>query len=196
MMEKVPRPAAPNEPNRAGDGRIPGQECRPPDSTVDPKILTNALQQCAVLLVGRRNESCLDRETLRSILKNAVRLDHVSARDQLIGPAALCAHWFDFTGRQGYLNHKYPVSRLQALITECFGLSREDIPIDAVFVGLEARCLPVEPIRNRRSPDNWAAAIRGRTRHPADLSRWVPLSTLGQRGVVPPIEIYYGSGAT
>jgi hypothetical protein len=38
MMEKVPRPGASNEAHRAGDGRIPGQECQPPPNTTDPKI--------------------------------------------------------------------------------------------------------------------------------------------------------------
>jgi hypothetical protein len=193
-MEKAPHPAASGA-HRAGDGSIPGQECRIPNSTLDPKILADALLRGAMLGIGRKGEGLLTIDAVQTAIGAASRLDRELSPDHLIGPAALCIHWFDFTGRQANLNRKYPVSRLHALIAACFGLLGRDLPVDAVFAGLNASCLIVERIKKDwRSPSSWAAAIHGRTHLPHDRRRWVPLTALGQRGALPPIKIEFWEG--
>jgi hypothetical protein len=64
MKEKVPRPGASNEARRAGDGRVPGQECRLSLTTTDPRFLADALPQPNLapiahtrIVIGRRYSS-------------------------------------------------------------------------------------------------------------------------------------------
>jgi hypothetical protein len=74
MTEKAPRPGAPTEQNRAGDGRIPGQECRVPNNTLYPKILAAArtgpdlAHRGAALEVGLPNVMGPDAPLIRSMM--------------------------------------------------------------------------------------------------------------------------------
>jgi hypothetical protein len=195
MIEKAPRPAAPSGAHRAADGRIPGQECRFPNSTVDPKLLADALQYGATIAIGRQ-ESCITLEALQSLLDRVFAFDDAYRRSQLLGPAAICMHWFWFTGRQTSLNRLYPATSLREFIATCFGLSHHDVPMDAVLAGLIARGFDIERTKaDWQSPFNWAANIRGRTHLPHDRWRWVPLTALGQRGALPPIKIEFWEGS-
>jgi hypothetical protein len=191
MAEKTPRPAALSEPNRAGDGRIPGQECRFPNSTIDPKIIAGALQRGAVITLGRHQFS-ITLENVQSLLKRAFRFDDEYRRSQLLGPTVICMHWFWFAGRQTRLNRMYPVTSLRTLISTCFDLSFDDLPMDAVLAGMIDRDLDMQRIAvGQQGPFNWRTNIRGHTHLPNDPSRLLPLRALGLRGCLPPVKIEF-----
>jgi hypothetical protein len=115
----------------------------------------------------------------------------------LIGCTTLCAHWFKFTGQQFYFNHRYPVSVLGELISTCFGLGFGDLPTEAILAGLSSRCIVKKRLKSTRTRGSveWVARIRGQAYHPQDpWGRLVPLTVLGQRGVLPPIKIRFFLG--
>jgi hypothetical protein len=178
--------------SRAGDGRIPGQECRSPNSTVDPRILAEALRRGATLKIGRIG-SPLDLAGLQSLLANSPEHQGTHCTDQLMGHTALCAHWFGFcVGRRGF-NHWYPGPLLAYLIETCFGLDRFTLKTEPVVAGLFYCGFT---IRNGTPVERIPASglntdISSRTFPPNDFSRLVQIKTLGKPGALPPIPIEY-----
>jgi hypothetical protein len=103
-----------------------------------------------------------------------------------------CYHWLSFTGRKFGLSRRYPVIVLQDLITTCFGLNHDGIPLDAVLTGLIAQEFEVD----RKKVDGfgliWVTNIRSEAHVGFDqhgISRKVPLNKLGMPGSLPPILI-------
>jgi hypothetical protein len=142
MTSRTPRPATPGGAQRAAGLEFLDGTSNPND----PQKLATALQRGAILYVGP-NDSPLSLESLQSTLKQAFLFDDDYRHRQLIGPTALRAHWFRFTGRQGGLNHLYPATFLHELIVKCFGLDYAAIPMDAVLAGLIERGFQVERIK-------------------------------------------------
>jgi hypothetical protein len=189
MNPKMPRPAAPEGANRATGSEFLGRSSNPQIITVDPENLTASLQRGLTLYIGKQEYS-LRLWDLQRLLQDTFPFDDSYRRNQLIGPTALCAHWFCFTGRQHGLNHHYPATFLHELITTCFGLDYSDIPMDAVLAGLRHRGFRVERTKAKGlAPFNRAADIRSVVYAPAGDGGWIRITKLGARGIVPPIRV-------
>src|SRR5262249_20370156 len=160
----------------------------PKNGTTDPRILAAALRRGATLYIGQRYTP-LDLQGLRSLLKDTFPFDDDYRHHQLIGPTAICAHWFWFIGRRCGLNHLYPATFLRQLIVTCFGLDYPDVPMDAVLAGLIERGFQVERVKAGATSFNWAANIRTLTYLPGRDRHWVRLNALGIRDAIPPIRI-------
>jgi hypothetical protein len=167
------------------------RETQFPNSTVEAKVLSDALHHGAVLSIGRYDFR-LELEVLQSHLRRILPIDDRYRRDQLVGPTALCLHWLGFTGRRHGLNRSYPLPRLQFLIENCFGFPSFTMPADAVLAALTYRGFSVDRVKLGNWQEfGWAADIRGATYLPGDLTRTVPLAALGQRGALPLIKIEF-----
>jgi hypothetical protein len=190
MDQKTRRPAAHEGAHRAAGLEFLGRPSVPLFSTNYPNMLAAALQRGATLYIGRY-EHPVRLEELQGLLKNAVFFDDDYRRIQLIGPTALCAHWFGFTGPRCGLNHHYPVTLLRELIGSCFGLEYYNIPMDAVLAGLLLQGFQVARIEaGGTGPTlfNWGANIRSVT-YPPLVDRLTRITELGKRGAIPPIRI-------
>jgi hypothetical protein len=69
------------------------------------------------------------------------------------------------------------------------------LPCDAVLAALAYRCFSVDRVKlsGFHRQYGWVADIRSVTYLPRDPSRLVPLTALGERGVLPPIKIFLGT---
>lgn|SRR5262249_50626544 len=187
MTEKPPRPMyLVGGANRAGVG-ITWQGFQFPNTSFDPQTLAAALKHGATLYIGT-DGSPFEFDEAQTLLGDIFPFDDTYRRDRLIGPTALCAHWFCFTGRQAYLNHCFPATFLRELITTCFGLDYSDIPMDAVLAGLVWQGFQVERLKAKGPTRfNWAANIRSIAY--LSGSRPIQITRLGDRGAIPPIRI-------
>jgi hypothetical protein len=202
MTEKPPHPVTTplGGVGRAGDGRIPMQECRFPPSTTDPRILADALRQGAALRIGL-NKRRLDLVQLHSLLGRSFPQHDIQQEDQLLGPAALCAHWFYHCRRRDRINHAYSPSTFSYLIEQCFALPHGTITADAVLAGMTHCRFSVQWVKLREMyyPTNefgWAANISNKAYFPDDPSQLARLGYLGNAGAISPIWIEFGEGAT
>jgi hypothetical protein len=188
MHWKSSRPAARGGAHRATGSEFLGRFSSSESSSVDLEKPAEALQRGAILYIGP-DETSVDLERLRTFLQGTFPFDDSYRHDRLIVPTVICAHWFEFTGRQCGLNHRYPATFLRELITTCFGLDYTDIPMDAVLGGLAHRGFRVERIKPKSAVlFNWAATIRSMTHPPAGGSL-IRITELGKRGAIPPIRI-------
>ena len=189
MNPKTPRPATPEGANRATGSECLGRSSNPQIITVDPEELAACLQRGLTLYIGK--DDSLRLWDLQTLLRDTFPFDDSYRHNQLIGPTALCAHWFWFTGRQHGLNHHYPATFLRELIRTCFGLDYSDIPMDAVLAGLRHRGFHVERTKAKGlAPFNWAANIRSVVYPPAGDGGLIRITKLGGRGAVPPICVW------
>ena len=188
MCKKPPRPEALAGANRAIGSEFLGSFSNPKSTTGDLEKLAAALQRGATLNIGP-DEASVDLERLRTFLQGTFPFDDSYRHDRLIAPTVMCAHWFEFTGRQCWLNHRYPATFLRELITMCFGLDYTDIPMDAVLGGLAHRGFRVERIKPKGAVlFNWGATIRSMTYPPAG-GGLIRITELGKRGAIPSIRI-------
>ena len=187
MNLKIGRPAAPGRAHRAG--LFEGGTSIIKNSSANPDFLKAALRRGAAVYIGRHSDR-VDLTGLKSFLEGAFPFDDDYRHYQLIGPTAICAHWFGFTGRRVGLNHNYPATFLRDLIVGCFSLDYSDIPMDAVLAGLIRRGFEIERVKPKSAPVfNWAANIRTMTYSPQGGAKLIWISELGKPGAVPPIEI-------
>jgi hypothetical protein len=188
MCKKPPRPEALAGANRAIGSEFLGRFSDWKSITVNLEKLAKALQRGATLYIGR-NENSVHLAGLQALLQDTFPFDDNYRHDRLIASTVICAHWFEFTGRQCGLNRRYPATFLRELITTCFGLDYTDIPMDAVLGGLAHRGFRVERIKPKGAVlFNWAATIRSMTRPPAG-GGLIRITELGKRGAIPPIRI-------
>jgi hypothetical protein len=190
MNQKTPRPVAPGGAHRAAGGsEFLSGTSNPTSSTTYPQMLAAALEGGAVLQIGP-SDSPLSLESLHSFLKDIFCFDDDYRHRQLIGPTAICAHWFGFTSRQSGLNHLCPATVLRDLILTCFDLDYSDIPMDAVLAGLVFQGFQVERTKAKGlSPFNWVANIRTLNYPPRLVAAWCRIDELGVLGAIPPIRI-------
>ena len=188
MCKKPPPPEALAGANRAIGSEFLGSFSNPKSTTGDLEKLAAALQRGATLNIGP-DEASVDLERLRTFLQGTFPFDDSYRHDRLIAPTVMCAHWFEFTGRQCALNRRYPATFLRELITTCFGPNYTDIPMDAVLGGLAHRGFRVERIKPKGAVlFNWGATIRSMTYPPAG-GGLIRITELGKRGAIPSIRI-------
>jgi hypothetical protein len=197
-MGKLPRPVTTplGGAGRAGDGRIPGQECRLPPTTTDPRILADALYQGAALWVGLYKHR-VDLIRLQSLLGNCFPQHDIHQRDQLLGTAALSAHWFSFCRRRDRLNHAYSLSTFAYLIEQCFGLAHGTISAEAVLAGVmhcrfSVQWVKLRDIYNPAIEFGWAANVSSKAYFPDDPSQLARLGYLGNAGAIPRFGLNLG----
>jgi hypothetical protein len=150
-----------------------------------------ALRNGATLCIGRRHaEDFIRRDTIERSLRNEFPEADITTIDHLIVPFARCSHFVCCAGRNHNYNHKYPVSRLRSIIADCFGLSIDDLPVQALLAALHAHLCQTKPIQ-RSDPKDWIAKITSKA-SPGDARKpSVYLCELGRRGALPPIEFIY-----
>jgi hypothetical protein len=170
-------------------GDFLGGTSPPRNSSADPDFLKAALRRGATGYIGPHSDS-VDLAALKSLLEEVFPFDDDYHHYQLIGPTAICAHWFGFTGRRIGLNHVYPATFLRALIVGCFSLDYPDIPMDGVLAGLTRRGFEIERVKPKSAVlFNWAANIRTMTRALQGGAKLIRITELGKPGAIPPIEI-------
>jgi hypothetical protein len=162
---------------------------KPPPYESNLRILTDALQRGGTLIVGRDCDM-LDQMELQAWLKHMFPLSDTCRWLNLCAPTALCIHWLRFCGRRCGLNRNYPIPRLRYLIEDCFGLPSFAMPEDALLAALAHELFTTERVKINSGGYGWATNIRSVTWHPKNGTRQVPLTVLGQRGVIPPIRIW------
>jgi hypothetical protein len=189
MNLKMARPAPPGRAHRAESLEFLGGTSTIKNSTTDPDFLAAALRRGATVYIGPHSDP-VDLTGLKSLLEEAFPFDDGYRHYQLIGPTAICAHWFGFTGRRMGLNRVYPATFLRALIVGCFSLDYPDIPMDAVLAGLTRRGFEIERVKPKSAVlFNWAANIRTMTCAPQGGAKLIRITELGNPGAIPPIEI-------
>jgi hypothetical protein len=189
MNPKMARPAALGRAHRAESLEFLGGTSTIKNSSADPDFLGAALRRGAAVYIGRDSDP-VDLTGLKLFLEGVFPFDDDYRHYQLIGPTAICAHWFGFTGRRVGLNHIYPATFLRDLIVGCFSLDYSDIPMDAVLAGLIRRGFEIERAKPKSAPlFNWAANIRTMTYPPQSGAKLIRITELGKPGAVPPIEI-------
>jgi hypothetical protein len=194
-MIEPPRPAPLNEVHRTGGG-ISWQDFRPPFITIDPRILAHALRQGATLAVGLHNHR-LGLAHFQPFLKNRFPEHDVHQRDQLLGLAAIAAHWFSFCRRRDRLNVAYSLSTFAYLIENCFSLARGTVTEDAILAGIADCRFSVQWVPrvryNHSGEFGWATNVSNKACSPNDPSQLVRLVDLGKAGAVPPILVEWGT---
>lgn len=164
------------------------QARKPPLHEDNLRVLADALRRGDTLNVGHVERS-LNQSELQVWLKHVFPLSDTERRLQLRAPTALCIHWLGFCGRRLGINRNYPIPILQYLIEKSFGLPSFIMPEDALLAALANEQFTTERVKISGGGYGWAANIRSVTWHPQNRSRQVPLTVLGQPGIVPPIKI-------